>query len=119
MGAHAATVAMLAFLVWGAGADVVRAQQPDTRLIDTEPRVVIRPPESDGPAPRDPRMPALPDPPGSEHERSLALEIEMKERREQRDGGSEAPSWIAAAVFIATAGVFVLVLGWASRRRDR
>jgi hypothetical protein len=95
------------------------AQQPETRLIDTEPKVVIRPPGGDAPAPGDVRMPAPADARGTEHDRSLALDLEVSERREQRDGGSDTPSWIAAVLFVATAAVFLLVFGWAARRRDR
>ena len=80
---------------------------------------MIRPPGSDGPAPRDPRTPAQIDARGTENERSLELELELKERREQRDGGSGAPSWIAAVLFVATDGAFLLIVGWVVRRRDR
>jgi hypothetical protein len=105
--------------LWIASADAAFAQQPDTRLIDSEPKVVIRQPGGDAPEiPGGGRIPPPPDR-GSDVDRNLDLELEMKERRERRDGGSATPSWLAAAVFVAAGGFLLVLVTWALRRRDR
>jgi hypothetical protein len=78
---------------------VAPAQQPESRLIDTQPRVVM------GPT-------------GSWDHAELDLDLEIEERRRARDRSSEGSSWIAAAAFVSAGGAFLL-LAWAVRRRER
>ena len=93
---------LLAVAVWTAAAGGAPAQQPESRVRDSQPRVVTGPTRSSGRTTRE-----------------LDLELEIEERRDARDRGSESPSWIAAAVFVTAGGLAFLLLAWTVRRRDR
>jgi hypothetical protein len=88
---------LLAVAVWTAAAAGAPAQE--SRLIDTRPGRNIAAP------------------PGDHAE--LDLDLEIEERRDARDRGSEGPSWIAAAAFVTAGGLAFLLLAWTVRRRDR
>jgi hypothetical protein len=96
------------------------AQQPDSRLIDTEPKIVFGPPVVETSGPRgDPRSTGRRDDPRTENERGLDLELDLEERRELKDRGAKKPQWLAAGIFVAGGGVLLLLVAWALRRRDR
>jgi hypothetical protein len=96
------------------------AQGPASRLIDTEPKVVIRPPGAEGrDVTPDPRRAPPSDDRATERDRGLDLELEMEARREKRDAGSGNPSWLAAAVFVGAGAVLLVLLAVALRRGER
>ena len=120
MRARPAIAAVPGSMVWVASAAAAISQQPDSRLIDTEPKVLIRPPGSELPhADPDRRVAEPREDRGTERDRGLDLELDRSERRGLMDGGSTGRSWVAAAVFVAAGGLLLLLVTWAIRRRDR
>jgi hypothetical protein len=95
-------------------------QNPESRLIDDQPRIEIgRPPAVAAPAdsrlPR-PLRPTQDDALRTEHDR-IDLDLDLKERRERRgEGESIESSWVAAVIFVMAGAALLLVITWVRRR---
>jgi hypothetical protein len=97
----------------------VRSQDPDSRRIDSAPRLDLRPPV-DAAAPRTPPE-SSPPPPVPLDDRDLQNELESKERRDRLPSAPRGSGdYLALGVIVAGSALgLLLVVVWLTRRRNR
>lgn len=112
--------------LWILAAIAARAQEPESRRIDTMPKLEIRPPADDASGGNADRPGGLPPDDGSpvgrpDRDRRLQLELDQKERRDALPGGERpGQDYLAVGVIVAGCGLILLLVGvWVSRRRNR